>query len=110
MLNISNLATTALTAVENKIPNVSNLVTKNSYNTKISEIENKITDHDHENVTSNKNELNELSKKVEAISAKGLTKDLVNKFGILKGAIFFCRNISKLFSIFCTSCKMHVIF
>ena len=38
-----------LTAVENKIPNVSNLVKKTDYNTKISEIENKITtDHDHD--------------------------------------------------------------
>ena len=46
--NITNLAnTTALTAVENKIPNVSNLVKETDYNTKISEIENKITsDHD----------------------------------------------------------------
>ena len=40
---------TALTAVENKIPNVSNLVKKTDYNTKISEIENKITtSHDHD--------------------------------------------------------------
>ena len=40
--------TTALAAVENEIPNVSNLVKKTDYNTKISEIENEITtDHDH---------------------------------------------------------------
>ena len=40
---------TALTAAENKIPNVSNLVNKSDYNTEISEIENKITsDHDHD--------------------------------------------------------------
>ena len=41
--NITNLATiTALAAVENKIPNVSNLVKKkNDYNTKICETENK---------------------------------------------------------------------
>ena len=44
--SISGLATnSALTAVENKIPNVSNLVTKTDYNTKISDIEKKITDH-----------------------------------------------------------------
>ena len=37
---ITNLATnTALTAIENKIPNVSNLVKKTDYNTKINEIE-----------------------------------------------------------------------
>ena len=48
--NIANLATTtALTAVENKITIVSNLVKKKTdYNTKISEIENKTTDHDHD--------------------------------------------------------------
>ena len=34
-------------------------------------------------ITSNKNELNELSKNVQAISKKGLTKDLINKFSIL---------------------------
>ena len=40
--NITNLAaTTALTAVENKIPNVSNLVKEAAYNAKISEIEKK---------------------------------------------------------------------
>ena len=48
--NITNLATTtALPVAENKIPNVSNLVEKSGYNTKINEIENKITtDHDHD--------------------------------------------------------------
>ena len=115
---ITNLATTAtVTAVENKIPNVSK---KTDYNTKISEIKNKITtDHDHDkyiatqefnkltsehvtarlkqanlaskcdivnfvrqtdfddklkDIISNKNELNELSKQVKVISAKGLQK------------------------------------
>ena len=39
-----------------------------------------------QNVTSNKNELNELSKKFKAISTKGLTKDLINRLSILNGA------------------------
>ena len=47
--DISNLATkTALTTVENKIPNVSNLVNKPDYNIKIAEIENKLTNHNHD--------------------------------------------------------------
>ena len=47
--DISNLATkTALTIVENKIPDVSNLIKKTDYNTKITEIENKLTDHNHD--------------------------------------------------------------
>ena len=47
ILSITNLTTTtALTAVENKTPNVSNLVKKTDYTTNIFEIENKITDHE----------------------------------------------------------------
>ena len=38
---------------------------------------------------SNKNELNELSKKVKAISRKGLTKRLTTEFCILNGAKYF---------------------
>ena len=46
---ISNLATkTVLTTVENKILDVSNLVNKTNYNTKITEIENKLIDHNHD--------------------------------------------------------------
>ena len=47
--DVSSLATkTALTTVENKIPSVSNLVDKTNYNTKITEIDNKLTDHNHD--------------------------------------------------------------
>ena len=47
--DISNLATkTELTAVENKIMNVSNLVDKTDYNTKVTEIENKLNNHNHD--------------------------------------------------------------
>ena len=47
--NITNLTTaTALTGDENKIPNVSNLVKKTDYSTKISEIEKKTIDDDHD--------------------------------------------------------------
>ena len=34
--------------VENKIPNISDLVKKTYYNTKISELEKKLTDHGHD--------------------------------------------------------------
>ena len=47
--DISDLATkTALTAAENKIPSVSYLVNKTYYNTKVTEIENKLTNHNHD--------------------------------------------------------------
>ena len=47
--SISGLVTNAaLTAVENRIPDVSNLVKRTDYNTKIKEIEKKFSDHDHD--------------------------------------------------------------
>ena len=47
--DISNLATkTALTTVENKIPDVTNLVKKTDYDTKVTEIENKLNNHNHD--------------------------------------------------------------
>ena len=47
--DVSSLATkTALTAVENKIPSVSSLVKKTDYNTKFTEIENKLTNDNHD--------------------------------------------------------------
>ena len=46
---ISGLATkTALTVVENKTPDVSNLVKKTNHHTKITEIEKKLTDYNHD--------------------------------------------------------------
>ena len=47
--SINNLATkTALTTVENKIPFISGLVKKTDYNTKITDIENKLNNHNHD--------------------------------------------------------------
>ena len=47
--DVSSLTSkTALTTVENKIPSVSSLVKKTDYDTKISELEKKLTDHDHD--------------------------------------------------------------
>ena len=51
-------------------------------------------------VTSNKNELNEISKKVKAISTKGLTKDLINKLSILNGAKYFSLGILRNYLVF----------
>ena len=47
--NISGIATNAaITAVENKIPNISSLAEETDYNTKITEIEKKLTDQNHD--------------------------------------------------------------
>ena len=40
--------TSTLTTVENKMPDVSSLVKKKDYETKISKIEKKFTDHNHD--------------------------------------------------------------
>ena len=74
MPRISGLATTAvLTAVENKIPDVSNLVKKTDYDAKISEIENKC-------ITTA--EYNKFSKDIVANNIK--SKNLVNKSAIAR--------------------------
>ena len=47
--SISGLAVnSALNIVENKIPNINSLVKKADYDTKITEIEKKLTDHSHD--------------------------------------------------------------
>ena len=46
MINL--LKKTALTAIENKIPSVSNLVKKAGYNTKVTEIKNKLNNRNHD--------------------------------------------------------------
>ena len=142
--------TTALTVVEDEIPDVSNSGQKTDYNTKISKIENKIkTDDDHDkyittqdflkleaehftarlvqanlvcksdianfvretdcdkNDISNKTELIELSKKVEAISKKGLTKDLLNKVSVLRGAEYFSSGIFQNYLLPIPAKKLH---
>ena len=49
-----------------------------------------------ENTDLNKNELSELSEKVKAKSAKGLTKDVINKFSIFNGAKYFSSEIFQI--------------
>ena len=65
-----------MTAVENKIPDVSSLVKKTDYNTKISDIENKITDHNHDKYIST-SEINKLIK--ENVNARLAEANLITK-------------------------------
>ena len=76
--SITNLATTtALSAVvKNKTSNVSNLVQKTDYNTKTSEIEKNITDHDHDEYIIN-SEFNVLTP--EHFAAKLAQSNLASK-------------------------------
>ena len=67
----------------------------------------KKTDFDNKlkDVASNKNELNELSKKVKAIARKGLTKDFPDKFSILIGAKYFSLGIFQNYLVFIPAVK-----
>ena len=69
--SISGSATSsALTAVENKIPDVSSSVKKTNHDVKISEIEKKITDHDHEKYITTNNKLMSLNRKINSNKTK----------------------------------------
>ena len=59
------------------------------------------------NVTSNKNEPNKVSKKVKAISTKGLTKYLINKLSIFDGAKHFSSEIFQDYLVFIPDEKIH---
>ena len=75
--DVSSLATkTALTAVENKISSDSNLVNKTDYNTKVSEIENKLSNHNHDKYITTQ-EFNELA--TDAFDARIARGNLVVK-------------------------------
>ena len=65
-----------MTAVENKIPSVSYLVKKTDYDTKVSEIERKITDHNHDKYITTP-EFNKLTN--ENFDARLAQVDLVTK-------------------------------
>ena len=69
---ISDLATneTALTNVENKIPAVSNLVKKTDYNTKVTKIENKLNNHNHDKYIDTQ-EFNKLTAEIHITSIHG---------------------------------------
>ena len=91
--DVSDLAIkTALTAMENKIPNVSNLVNKTDYNTKVIEIENIPTNHNHDkNIDTS--EFNRLSADVfNAILAQA---NLITKTDFVAKLSSFNRKITK---------------
>ena len=72
--DVRNLETkTALTTVENKTPDVSNLVKQTDYNTRVTEIENKLTNHNHDKYIGTQ-EFNKLAAVARIAQAKLITK------------------------------------
>ena len=75
--DISNLATkTALTTVENEISDVSNLIEKTDYNTKVTKIENKLNNHNHDKYTDTQ-EFNKLT--ADVFNARSAQAKLITK-------------------------------
>ena len=75
--DVSSLATkTRLTAVEKKIPSVNSLVTKTDSDTKISEIEKKLTDHNHDKYITTP-EFNTLS--VDVFNVRPVQENIITK-------------------------------
>ena len=68
----------ALTAVENKIANLSSLVKKINYNTKTSEIEKKVSDHSHGKYITIP-EFNKLTTEISKARISNLQANLVTK-------------------------------
>ena len=75
--DVSNLVTkTALTAVENKIPSISSLVNKTYYNSKVTEIENKLNNHNQDKYT----DTSEFSKlTADVFNARSAQANLITK-------------------------------
>ena len=65
-----------MVAVEKKIPSISNVVKKTDYNTKITEIEKKLTDHNHDKyiTTPEFNKLGAIVFNVRLVQANLVTK------------------------------------
>ena len=67
---------TALITVENKIPDFINLIEKTDYNTKVTEIEKKLTDHNHDKYI-NTSEFNNLA--ADVFNARIAQANLITK-------------------------------
>ena len=70
---------------------------KTEYDDKLNNLDKKLTSNKAKHVLA-ENELNELSKNVEAMSSKGLTKDLINGYVILY--FYFSSGIFKNYLVF----------
>ena len=88
-----NLATkAALSTVENKIPDISSLVKKTDYNTKITDIENKLNNHNHDKYIDT-SEFNKLA--ADVFNARIAQANLITKTDFDAKLSSFNRKITK---------------
>ena len=78
---------------------IASFVKKTSFDNKLKNFNKNVTSKKTKHVLV-ENKLNELSKKVEAISRKRLTKDLINGYKILNGANYFSSGIFQNYLVF----------
>ena len=73
------------------------LVKKTDFDDKLKHLNKKVTSNKTKHVLV-ENELNDLSKKVKAISTNELTKDVINKYSPFNGAKYFSRILQNYFT------------
>ena len=83
---------------------IASFVKKTDFDDQLKHLNKKFTSYKIKHVLI-ENELSELSEKVKAISTKGLTKDLINKFSILNGAKYFSSGIFQSYLVFIPAIK-----
>ena len=83
---------------------IADFVKKTDFNNKIKRLMKKVTLNEIKNILF-RNELDELLGKVDLVSTKGLTKDLINKYSILNGAKYFSWGVLQNYLVFVSANK-----
>ena len=88
---------------------IANFVSKTDLDDKLKNLNKKVTSNKTKQVPV-ENELNKPSKKIKAISTKGLIKDLINGSKILNGARYFSSGVLENYLIFLSNKKYFRLF
>ena len=83
---------------------IADLVKETDFDNKLKQINKKVTSNKTKHVLV-ENKLDELSEKVEVISTKRLTKDLINGYSILKEAKYFSSGAFQIYLVFISDNK-----
>ena len=83
---------------------IADLVKETDFDNKLKQINKKVTSNKTKHVLV-ENKLDELSEKVEVISTKRLTKDLINGYSILKEAKYFSSGVFQIYLVFISDNK-----
>ena len=102
--DVSGLATTsALTAVENKIPDITNLITKTDFDTKLKSVSDRVTNNKSKDILLD-NELKKLKTRVDS-SEKIKLNDVQKEISFTKGFISYTQNSNLVYECKVSSMK-----